>query len=148
MNPKMFEGILNSPARNRYRRFNSATTDQNKVWLLQNEDGEYVSVQDEEGHKDYLLFSDKEFAEYMKGENTVTFLKPMKLLDFVKPLTSQTEIGFMVMPNGKDSFKVDAAKLYCDYFDELKRVASFSEKKFWEYQDFVDSLKQKMKEKQ
>lgn len=112
-------GVLNATPEKRYKNFLSTVADTQEVWLLKNKEG-YACYDD--GHTNLIVYPAREYAEIFCGLDEPEMVEVHDFVDRCSELLQQDEIRFMVFPNQRDSYIVDAKKMYCDVMLALDEV--------------------------
>lgn len=114
-------GVLNASPEKRYKHFLSTVADTEQVWLLKNNDG-YACYDDGDGYSNLIVYPAREYAEMFCGSDEPELVEVHDFVDRCSELLQQDEIRFMVFPNQRDSYIVDAKKMYYDVMSALDEI--------------------------
>ena len=105
---KEYEGIRNASPVKRYKNFINTVADREKVWLLQNDEGE--ATLDINDVIYILVWPRKEFCEPFASEDEKII--SLEVHDFLKKCSVLEDyVQFMVFPTEKDVYSVSAKQL-------------------------------------
>ena len=118
MKDRALQGLLKASPEKRYKSFLATAADTEEIWFLSSEDGEVMLEAD--GYIHLLVWPRKEFAEMFRqdGEEAAS----VEVHEFIEQCETQEDIRFMVFPNDKDCYIVDAEKLAEDLNAALEEV--------------------------
>jgi hypothetical protein len=113
-------GILNASPEKRYKNFISTVVDLEEVWVLSSEDG-YATW--DEGEIVRLIVFPTHDSAVLFSENDVP--ESIEIHDFISRCTraaADDKFGFMVYPNGINSYVVSTDRMIQDLMDELELI--------------------------
>ena len=112
------KGVSNASPENRYKNFISTVADREEVWVLENDDG-YATWDDARGMIRLIVYPTQEAAEMFADNDKPVSIEIKSFLHRCVDQLENTEIGFLVFPNGTDGYAVRTDQMIKDLVDEL-----------------------------
>ena len=116
------KGVSQASPEKRYKNFISTAAAREEVWLLENEDG-YATWDDARGTIRLIVYPTQEDAEMFAENDKPVSIEIKSFLHRCVDQLEDTEIGFLVYPNGTDGYAVSTDQMIKHLVDSLMQYA-------------------------